>query len=230
MCSSDLRNHPKLYSEVLSIWQNSLDIIIDKEKLEVVNIKYYKSPAPNTDEQLIRYSLGAGFGNYLTSPAIRNKTTVNYLLKFPSVNNLGQAIENLVSSVPSTLASTFAPDVTRQELKNFLVEKHYPKVDDVIAKPLDLYKCAVDTITRINDLEAIKIPNEIRKWEQISNRYERNKFNIEGDLFIRNIRQGTLSQDKYLRILLGYDKVTGTPKEQFNKYICVAQAVDWAKF
>lgn len=224
------KNHPKLYSEIFSRWENSLDIIIDKQTLEVKNIKYYKIGDIQTGERFVRYSLGAGFAAYLSSPPITNKTIVNYLLKFPTLSNVEQVIENAVATTADTLASGFAADLTKQELKKFLVEKHYPSVTDVIARPLDLYKCAVDTVTRIKDLESIKIPSERRKWEQINNRYEKNKLNIEGDLFLRTIKQGPFAQDKNLRILFGIDTLTGTPEEKFNKYICVAQGVDWAKF
>jgi hypothetical protein len=96
---------------------------------------------------------------------------------------------------------------------------------------LDIKNCIIDTETRIRDLASIKLQSEINKWVNLNRQYERNRPKIESDLFTRSLMNVQEIQDANMRILLGYDKLTGkTDKQKLQIYVSIARSLDWAKF
>lgn len=203
-----------IFSTPKEIWKKSLDLIIDKEDISLTTVKYY--------DEAKRYSLIAGYSNFLRSQEVLNKTTINYILKFN--------VERDSLNAEKVLKYAFTGE-QEEDLRKFLKEKHYPQVINISPQPLDLFNCTVDTIQRINDLKKIKIPSEIKKYEALNRKYEANKKKKEADLFIRSLTDLTTVKDKNFRILFGIDPPPGkTPNQQLSNYVAVAKTLDWARF
>lgn len=234
-------------------WNNSLDIVIDKNALEIKAIRFYlKDILGNT----VRFSLNSGYAAYLRLNEVINKTTINYILNFDpekdfydpfasAVGAVAQSTQNVGNAQSALDAITKAADVlgaslkglsggqADEDLKKFLTSKHYPEVTDIEPFPLDLVSCTTDAITRVEQLVSVRAPEEIRRWQRIKGAYENKKGKIEGDLFLKNLRN-TIPEnisDPNLRILFGIDKLDGkSDKEKLITYLTIANTIDWGKF
>lgn len=250
------RNHPnKSVPDILalggSIWEDSLELHIDRERLEILSIKYFSKPDPSVGLEKT-FSLKNGFISYLKSLEVTNKTTINYLINFkpledayPQPSNiqvkefdLAKAIKEIETLVANGCPppKPFGPD---EDLRKFLTSKHYPIILDIQPTPLDIINCTIDTVGRVNQLLTAKLPSELAKWEQINSVYQKNRVAIEGDYFRKNL-QGINQQlsdnyvtisDPRLRILFGIDKQEGkTEQEKLFTYLSIANSVDWSKY
>lgn len=244
--------------ETEKIWQNKLEIHISKSKREILNIKYLNNESrfslnnefigflrsdivqnktvinyllnfePETDTYDLLKSVGGRYEekfNNLTSSfgKVENSST--------ALDTIGNSLELLNSGNellnPTTL---FTGDFVEISMRNFLKKNHYPIIQNIFPKELDLFECTIDTEKRIRDLSSIKLPSEIQKWKEINKVYESNKLKFEGDYFIRSIREGIYLQDYNMRVLLGIEQLKGPPEEQLETYISIAKAIDWTKF
>lgn len=241
------------------VWQNSLDIYISKSKREITDIKYYSGSKRfslsngfvaylnnNTvkDKTLVNYLLNFNpdTDTYDTFKAIGDKAKESLDSLSGSANatatstNALEGIGNALGTL-NAASSLLNPgalltgDFVETSMRNFLIKNHYPAIISIVAKPLDLLSCTIDSYERIKHLSDIKSPIEIEKWRQINATYERNKLNIEGDYFIRSIKEGLYLQDPNMRILLGIDTLPGkSAEEKLLTYISIAKTVDWTKF
>jgi hypothetical protein len=236
-----IEDRPDIFSKPRERWQYSLDLVIDKKNISLATIKYYN--------QNIRLNLTNGITNFLNSEEVKNKTSINYLITFDSKTDsrdaLKEALKNAATAaqagviagatgVATTALAGFGIGLLggnpEEEIKKFLISKHYPFITNISPQPVDLYNCTVDTLTRIKDLASVKVPNEIKKYELLNKKYEAAQKKKEADLFIRSLTDLTQVKDKNFRILFGIDKPKGDAKQQLNAYIAVAKSLDWARF
>lgn len=237
-----LEERPDIFSKPREKWKHSLDLVIDKKNISLATIKYYN--------QQTRLNLSNGISNFLNSEEVKNKTSINYFVTFnpenDSLDRLKEAAKNAATAAQAGIiagpsgvaaAATIGFGIgllggnPEEEIKQFLISKHYPIITNVSPQPVDLYNCTVDTITRINDLASVKAPNEIKKYQLINKKYEAAQKKKEADLFIRSLQDLSQVKDKNFRILFGIDPPKGTTdKQKLNSYIAVAKSLDWARF
>ncbi len=208
------KNYPKfvrkemkdIFSAPIIKWENSLDLVFDKKTISLVRIKYYNKN--------VVYKLTNSFTNFLNSEETKNKTTINYLLAGPEVFS---------GSIPSSFQD--------ENIKTFLTTKHYPKISNISAQPIDLFNCTIDTVNATNDILSVQLPRERARYELLNKQYEAAKAKKEGDIFVKSLTDLSQVKDKNFRVLFGIDPPKGNnSKQQFNNFIAVAKSLDWAKF
>jgi len=125
------------------------------------------------------------------------------------------------SSIGSMTANLF---LVENNIQNFVLNYHYPKVTIIKARPLNLTNCISDNYATAKNLVTSKGPREIQKLKTFRLENIKKQRAREGSELLKSFEDYPKNiSNRNLRIILGVDKPPkGTPFQVLNRYIIPA--------